>query len=135
MNSSEFISITDNLFLYMLAALYEDHCVDECYHLVFIFELQLYITLNARHLADLINVRRCVVFVGWCPCCNYLGNGSSVVVANITTYQDKASAHTIDHGNELLKVGVCWFTYLAEPNVTYSYVQRVIVADAAGDDA
>lgn len=135
MNSSEFISITDNLFLYMLAALYEDHRVDECHHLVFIFEFQLHITLNARHLADLIYVGRCVVLVGWCPRCNYLGNCCAVVVADISTYQHKASAHTIDHGNELLKVGVCRFTDLAEPNVTNTYVQRVVVADAAGDDA
>ena len=135
MNSSKFISITNNLFLYMLAALYEDHRVDECHHLVFIFKLQLHITLYARHLADLINIGRGVVLVGGCPCCNYLWDGRSVVVADISTYQHKASPHSIDHGDELLKVGVCRFTDLAEPNVAYTDIQRVVVADAAGDDA
>lgn len=119
----------------MLAALDEDHRVDECNHLVFIFKLQLYITLNARHLADLINVGRGVVLIGWCPRCNNLGDGSAVVVADISTEQYKASAHTIDHGNELLKVRVCRVANLTEPNVAYAYVERVIVADAAGDDA
>ena len=135
MNSSKFISITDNFFLYMLAAFNEDHRVDECYHLVFVFELQPYITLNARHLADLINIGRGVVLTGWSPRCNYLGNGCAVVVAYISTYQDKASAHSIDHGNELLKVGVGGVANLTEPNVANANIQRVVVADAAGDDA
>ena len=58
-----------------------------------------------------------------------------MVVADISTYQHKASAHSIDHGNELLKVGVGGVANLTEPNVAYTDIQRVVVADAAGDDA
>ena len=82
--SSEAVSITDSLLLYMPAALNDDHGVDESVHLFLVEVIQLRIWRDAGELADSVNILNDVVFGGWCPGCNDLGDGSSVIVANIS---------------------------------------------------
>lgn len=108
-----FPSITDDVLVNMLTALDVDHCVDECDDLILIGEIQVRFGRNFRQLADGINILLCVVLVGWCPCSYDLGNGSALVVADISTHQHHASAHAIKHADELFKVGVVWLSDFA----------------------
>lgn len=117
----------------MLATLNEDHRVDETDHLLFVEEVEGVIRRNLGELAHSVNILRRIVLGRGSPSSNDLGNGCAVVVANVTTDEDKASAHTINHGNELLEVGVCGFGNLAKPYVANADVERVVVADAARD--
>ena len=129
--SRKAISITDGLFRYMLTTLNEDHCVDESDHLLFVEVVEGVFCGYPRNAAYGVDITLGVVLVRWSPSRNDLGNSSAVVVANVTTDEDKASAHTIDHRNELLEVGVCGFSDFAKPYVTYPDVERVVIADAA----
>lgn len=116
----------------MLATLDEDHGVDQTHHLLFVEVVEGVICGYPRNAAYGVDITLGVVLVGWSPSSNDLGDGGAVVVAYVTTDEDKASAHTIDHGNELLEVGVGGFGNLAKPDVTYADIEGVIVADAAG---
>lgn len=121
------------LFADMLAALMEDHGIHEAVHLVLVVVVEGFIAGDLRHLAYCNDVGLCVILGGWCPCSNDLRDGCAVVVAYVSTEEYEASTHTIDHGDELLKVWVGGFPDLAQPDVADAYVERVVVADAAGD--
>lgn len=117
----------------MLAALMEDHGIHESVHLVLVVVVEGFIAGDLRHLADCSDVGLCVILGGRSPCSNDLWDGGAVVVANVTSKENKASTHTIDHIDELLKVGVGGFTDLTQPTIAYANIERVVVADAAGD--
>ena len=121
------------LFADMLAAFMEDHGIHEAVHLVLVEVVEGFIAGDLRHLADSCDVGLCVILGGGSPCSNDLGDGCAVVVAYVATKQDEASTHTIDHGDELLKVGVVGFTDFTQPTVADADVEWVVVADASGD--
>lgn len=121
------------LFADMLTTLVEDHGIHESVHLVLVVKVEGFIAGDLRHLADSCDVGLGVILVGWSPCGNDLGDGGAVVVAYVTTKENKASTHTIDHRDELLKVGVGGFTDFSQPDVADADIERVVVADAAGD--
>lgn len=131
--SCEPIAITDILFADMLPTLMVDHGIHEAYHLVLVVEVEGFVTGDLRHLADSCDVGLGAIFGGWGPCSNDLGDGCAVVVAYVTTKEYEASTHTIDHIDELLKVGVGGFTDFAQPDVADADIERIVVADAAGD--
>lgn len=117
----------------MLAALMEDHGIHEAVHLVLVEVVEGFIAGDLRMLADRSDVGLGVILGGGSPCSNDLGDGGAVVVAYVTTKEDEASTHTIDHIDELLKVWVGGFTDFTQPTVADADVERVVVADAAGD--
>lgn len=116
----------------MLSALMVDHGIHESIHLVLVEVVEGFIAGDLRILADRSDVCLGVILGGWCPGSNNLGDGGAVVVAYVTTKENEASTHTIDHVDELLKVWVGGFTDFAQPDVAYADVERVVVADAAG---
>ena len=111
--SCEPIAITDIMFTDMLTTLMIDHGIHEAYHLVLVVVVEGFIAGDLRHLADSCDVCLGVILGGWGPCSNDLGDGCAVVVAYVTTKEYKASTHTIDHIDELLKVWVGGFTDFA----------------------
>lgn len=121
------------LFADMLAALMEDHGIHEAVHLVLVEVVEGFIAGDLRHLTDCSDVGLSVILGGWCPCSNDLGDSGAVVVAYVATEQDEASTHTIDHGDELLEVGVVGFADFTQPDVADADIERVVVADATGD--
>ena len=121
------------LFADMLTTLMEDHGIHESEHLVLVVVVEGFIAGDLRRLADRSDVGLGVILGGWCPGSNNLRDCCAVVVAYVTTEEYEASTHTIDHRDELLKVGVGGFTDFSQPDVADADVERVIVADAAGD--
>lgn len=121
------------LFADMLAAFMEDHGIHEAVHLVLVEVVEGFIAGDLRHLTDSCDVGLCVILGGGSPCSNDLGDGGAVVVAYVTSKENEASAHTIDHIDELLKVGVVGFTDFSQPTVADADIERVVVADASGD--
>ena len=58
-----------------------------------------------------------------------------MVVEDVPAHQDESGTEAVEHGNELLKVGVGGVFDLAEPYVTDTDIERVVVADAAREGA
>ena len=54
-----------------------------------------------------------------------------MVVVDIATEENEASAHSVDHAGELLELGIGGVGFFAKPNVADSDIQWVFVADAA----
>ena len=57
-------------------------------------------------MAHSVNILDGVVLGGWSPSGYDLRNGGAVVVADVTTEEYEAGAHTVNHRGELFKVGV-----------------------------
>lgn len=117
----------------MLSALMVDHGIHESIHLVLVEVVEGFIAGDLRILADRSDVCLGVILGGWCPGSNDLGDGCAVVVAYVTTEEYEASTHTVDHIDELFKVGVGGFSNFTQPDVSDADIERVVVADAAGD--
>lgn len=89
--SRKAISITDSLFRYMLATLDEDHSVDETNHLLFVEVVEGVFCGYLGDAAHGVDITLGVVLIRWSPSSNDLGDGGAVVVAYVTTDEDKAA--------------------------------------------
>ena len=86
-------------------------------------------------LADIVDVFDGVVFGGWCPCRKDHGHGIAMVVVDVATQEHETCSESIFDMDELLEVLVGWVLDFAQPDIAYSNVQGVVVADSTWNDA
>lgn len=130
--SSTSISFYDGGAVDMLAALDEDHRVNQVDESLFVTIIQLRIGSNAGELAHRVDILDGVVLGTWSPSGNDVGYRRKMVPTDIATQEYEASAQAIEHCNELFKFVVGGIGNFAKPYVANANVQRVAIADAAG---
>lgn len=108
----EGIALADYLLIEGAAVLNQAHSLEECYHLLFVGEVEGFIRVNARMLGNCVNVGFDVVFVGWSPSLDDGTDSRASVVTDIPAEQDESGTNAIFHRDELLKVGVSWVGFL-----------------------
>lgn len=108
-----------------------NHGINQGNHSFFVAEIQLRINGDAGELGNIVNVALGVILCRRSPCGNDCGESGTLVVLDITTHEDEASTHAVEHADELFEVGVIGLPDFAKPYVANTYVKWVVVADAA----
>ena len=131
--SSTSISFYDGGAVDMLAALDEDHRVNQVDESFLVFIFNLGIGSDAGELTHRVDILDGVVLGTWSPSGNDVGYRRKMVPTDIATQEYEASPQAIEHRHELFKFVVGGVRNFAKPYVANANVQRVVVADAAGD--
>lgn len=131
--SSTSIGFYDGGAVDMLAALDEDHRVNQVDESFLVFIFYLGIWRHAGELTHRVDILDGVVLGTWSPSGNNVGYRCKMVPTDIATQEDEASTQAIEHRHELFKLVVGGVRNFAKPYVANANVQGVVVADAAGD--
>ena len=86
-------------------------------------------------LAHIVDVFEGVVFGGWCPGRKDHGHGIAMVVVDVATKEHEPCPKSIFDMYELLEVWVGGVLDFAQPDIAYSNVQWVVVADSTWNGA
>lgn len=116
----------------VLAALDEDHRVNQVDESFLVFIVQLRIRSNAGELTHGVDILDGIVLIIRSPSGNDIWNRPKMITTDIASQEDEASPQAIEHRHELLKFVVGGVGNFAQPYVADANVQRVAVADAAG---
>ena len=131
--SSTTIGLDDGGAVDMLAALDDDHRVNQVDESFFVFIHQLRIWSNAGELTHGVDILDGVVLGTWSPSGNDVGYRRKRVPTDIATQEDEASPQAIEHRHELFKFVVGGVRNFAKPYVANANIQGVVVADTAGN--
>ena len=130
--SSTTIGFNDGGAVNVLAALDEDHRVNQVDKSFFVTIIQLCIWSNAGELTHRVDILDGVVLRTRSPSGNNVGYRCKMVPTDIATQEDEASAQAIEHRHELFKFVVGGVRNFAKPYIADANIQGVVVADAAG---
>ena len=117
----------------VLAALDEDHRVNQVDESFLVFIFNLCIGSDAGELTHRVDILHGVVLIIRSPSGNDVGYCCKMVPTDIATQEYEASAQAIEHRHELFKFVVGGVRNFAKPYVTDANIQGVVVADAAGN--
>lgn len=131
--SSTTIGFDDGGAVYMLATFDEDHRVNQVDESFLVTIIQLRIWSDAGELTHRVDILDGVVLGAWSPSGNDVGYRRKMVPTDIATQENEASPQAIEHRHELLKFVVGGVRNFAKPYVSNANVQRVAIADAAGN--